>query len=109
MFKTYPPKKILSLGEKQLLTITRAIIKDYNLLILDEATSSIDSKNEQNIQKFIENLPKDKTAIIIAHKLSTITKADKIIVLKDGQIKEIGTHKTLYKEKGEYYTLLQSL
>lgn len=102
-------KDILSLGEKQLLTITRAIIKDYNLLILDEATSSIDSKNEQNIQKFIENLPKDKTAIIIAHKLSTITKADKIIVLKDGQIKEIGTHKTLYKEKGEYYTLLQSL
>ena len=57
----------------------------------------------------IENLPKDKTAIIIAHKLSTITKADKIVVLKNGEIKEIGTHKSLYKEKGEYYSLLQSL
>ena len=99
----------LSEGEKQLLTITRAIIKDYDLLILDEATSSIDSKNEQNIQKFIENLPKDKTAIIIAHKLSTIIKADKIIVLKNGEIKEIGNHNSLYKEKGEYYSLLQSL
>lgn len=102
-------KENLSKGEKQLLTITRAIIKDYNLLILDEATSNIDSKNEKNIQNFIENLPQDKTAIIIAHKLSTITKADKIIVLKNGEIKEIGTPSSLYKEKGEYYSLLQSL
>ena len=108
-YKINEDETCLSQGEKQLLTITRAIIKDYNLLILDEATSSIDSKNEQNIQNFIQTLPKDKTAIIIAHKLSTITKADKIIVLKNGEIKEIGNHSTLYKEKGEYYSLLQSL
>lgn len=102
-------KQQLSQGEKQLLTITRAITKDYNLLILDEATSNIDSKNEKSIQNFIDNLPNDKTAIIIAHRLSTILKADKIIVLKNGEITEIGNHHTLYNNKGEYYNFFQTL
>ena len=102
-------KQLLSQGEKQLLTITRAITKNYNLLILDEATSNIDSQNEKNIQNFIENLPSDKTAIIIAHRLSTILKADKIIVLKNGEITEIGNHHQLYNQKGEYYKFFQSL
>ena len=99
----------LSEGEKQLLVISRALIKEHNLLILDEATSNIDSKNEKDIQESLDTLTKDKTTIIIAHKLSTILKADKIIVMKNGKIIETGTHSSLYKEKGEYYSYLQSL
>jgi len=99
----------LSEGEKQLLIISRSLIKNHDLLILDEATSNIDSKNEKIIQETLDNLNKDKTTIIIAHRLSTILKADKIIVMKNGKIIESGTHNSLYKEKGEYYSYLQSL
>ena len=87
----------ISEGEKQLLTITRALLKSSSLLILDEATSSIDFKSENLIDKAIKNIDKNKITIIIAHKLSTITNADKIIVMKDGKIIEIGNHISLYK------------
>lgn len=99
----------LSQGEKQLLALTRSLIKHHNLLILDEATSNIDSKNEKDIQDSLDILTKDKTTIIIAHKLSTILKADKIIVMKNGNIIETGTHSSLYNKKGEYYSYLQTL
>lgn len=99
----------LSEGEKQLLALSRALIKKHNLLILDEATSSIDSKNEKDIQTSLDILTQNKTTIIIAHKLSTILKSDKIIVMKNGKIIESGNHASLYKEKGEYYSYLQTL
>lgn len=99
----------ISQGEKQLLTITRALLKNHSLLILDEATSSIDSKTEKIIEQTIQTTCKDKITLIIAHRLSTIINADKIIVLKDGKIIELGTPKDLYKQKGEYYRFLQAL
>jgi len=99
----------LSEGEKQLLIISRALLKKHNLLILDEATSNIDSKNEQLIQNALDKTSKNRTTIIIAHKISTILKADKIIVMKEGKIIEQGNHHTLYNEKGEYYNFLQAL
>lgn len=101
--------QIISEGEKQLLTIARGLIKDHSLLILDEATSNVDAKTEKLIEETINSINHNQITIIIAHRLSTITKADKIIVMKDGKIVEIGTHKNLYKEKREYYSLLQSL
>ena len=100
---------LLSSGEKQLITVARALIKDYDLLILDEATSDIDAKSEKIIQETINNISNDKIVIMVAHKLSTIINADKIIVIKNGSIIEIGTHQSLYKEKGEYYKYLQTL
>lgn len=99
----------LSQGEKQLLILSRALIKNHNLLILDEATSNVDSKNEKDIQTSLDTLTQDKTTIIIAHKLSTILKADKIIVMKNGNIIEVGTHSSLYNKKGEYFSYLQTL
>jgi ABC-type multidrug transport system fused ATPase/permease subunit len=101
--------QVLSEGEKQSLIISRALIKKHDLLILDEATSSIDSKNENDIQMVLDILTKNKTKIIIAHKLSTILNADKIVVLKEGKIVEIGDHNNLYKKRGEYYSFLQTL
>lgn len=101
--------QILSQGEKQLLTIIRTMLKSHSLIILDESTSNIDSSTEQLIEKSINNMSKDKITIIIAHKLSTITNADKIIVIKEGKIIEIGNHKDLYNKKGEYYNYLQIL
>ena len=95
----------LSVGEKQLLSFARAIIHDPNILILDEATSSIDTETEQLIQDAIEKVLKGRTSILIAHRLSTIVKADKIIVLKKGVITEQGTHKELLAQKGYYYNL----
>ena len=99
----------ISEGEKQLLTITRALLKNHSLLILDEATSYIDSKSETLIQNAINNNYENKITIIIAHRLSTIINADKILVMKNGKIIESGTHDSLYKEKGEYFRLLQAL
>jgi ATP-binding cassette, subfamily B, bacterial len=95
----------LSVGEKQLLSFARAIIHDPNILILDEATSSIDTETEQLIQDAIEKVLKGRTSILIAHRLSTIVKADKIVVLKKGVITEQGTHKELLAQKGYYYNL----
>ena len=95
----------LSLGQRQLLSFLRALLYDPSILILDEATSSIDSESERLIQKAIDQLIVGRTSIVIAHRLSTIRKADKIIVLDKGVIKEMGTHNQLLHQKGHYYNL----
>ena len=95
----------LSGGQRQRLSIARAIAKDSPILILDEATSALDSATEKLVQSAIKNIHKDRTKIIIAHRLSTIQDADRIIVLKDGQIIEQGSHKELLKLSGEYAKL----
>jgi ATP-binding cassette subfamily B protein len=94
--------KSLSGGEKQRISIARAILKDAPIVLLDEATASVDPDNEQFIQKAINELVKNKTLIIIAHKLSTIRNADQILVLDNGRIVQRGTHDQLIKEKGIY-------
>lgn len=94
-------------GQRQRIAIARAILKDAPLIILDEATSSLDNKNESDIQRSLETLLKDKTAIIVAHRLSTVKNADRILVLSSGNIVEEGTHQELM-EKGEYYYHLVS-
>ena len=95
----------LSLGQRQLLSFIRALLFDPSILILDEATSSIDSESELLIQHAIDTLINGRTSIVIAHRLSTIRKASKIIVLDKGEIKEIGTHPELLRLKGHYYKL----
>ena len=97
----------LSGGQRQRLSIARAIAKDSPILILDEATSALDSATENLVQSAIEKMQKDRTTIIIAHRLSTIQNADRIIVLKDGEIIEQGTHNDLIKASGEYSKLTQ--
>lgn len=92
----------LSGGEKQRVSIARAILANKKILVLDEATSSLDSQTEYEIQKDLEKLMKGRTSIIIAHRLSTIMKADKIIVMKRGKIVQMGTHKQLISKPGEY-------
>ncbi len=96
---------LLSTGEKQLISFARAIIGDPRILILDEATSSVDTMTEQIIQKALTKVTKGRTSFIIAHRLSTIRDADVIIVVKDGKIVEQGTHKELMKMKGYYNSL----
>ena len=97
----------LSTGQKQLLSFARALAFDPNILILDEATSSVDSDTELLIQQALDILLKNRTSIIIAHRLSTIEKADKIVVLHHGELREIGTHEELLKQNGIYYKLYQ--
>lgn len=98
----------LSHGEKQLLCITRVMLAKPPILILDEATSSIDTRTERLIQKAFDELTKGKTAFIVAHRLSTIQNADTILVMKDGKLIEQGNHQTLIEKKGFYYQLYQS-
>ncbi len=98
----------LSVGEKQLLTIARAMVKKSDLLILDEATSSVDTRTEILIQNAMDKLSKGKTSFIIAHRLSTIKNADVILVMKDGNIIETGNHETLLQQKGFYAELYLS-
>ena len=98
----------ISKGQKQLLTIARAYLLNSNMLILDEATSNVDTRTEIQIQEAMTNLMKDKTCFIIAHRLSTIQHADLILVVKDGDIIEKGNHYELLKNKGFYYELDQS-
>ena len=98
----------ISQGQKQLLTIARAILADKPILILDEATSSVDTRTEVLIQKAMNKLMEDRTTFVIAHRLSTIRNADKILVLKDGDIIEQGNHDELLEQKGFYSELYQS-
>lgn len=98
----------ISGGQKQLLTIARAILANPKILILDEATSSVDTRTEELIQKAMDKLMKNRTSFIIAHRLSTIKNADLILVLKDGDIVEQGTHDELLKKNGFYSTLYNS-
>ena len=98
----------VSQGQKQLLTIARAILADNRILILDEATSSVDTRTEIRIQKALDNLMKGRTSFVIAHRLSTIKNADMILVMKDGDIIEQGTHKELLAKNGFYAELYNS-
>jgi ATP-binding cassette subfamily B multidrug efflux pump len=95
----------LSQGQRQLISFARALLYNPAILILDEATSSVDSESEQLIQHAIDTLIKDRTSIVIAHRLSTIRKADRIIVMDKGQIIERGNHQSLLDQQGEYYKL----
>jgi ATP-binding cassette subfamily B protein len=95
----------LSVGQRQLLSFIRAMVYDPKILVLDEATSSVDSETEEMIQEAISNMMTNRTSIVIAHRLSTIQKANKIIVLDHGEIKEQGTHETLLLKEGHYAQL----
>ena len=98
----------LSQGQKQQLTIARAMIADKPMLILDEATSSVDTRTEQQIQAAMDKLMENRTSFVIAHRLSTIKNADLILVLKDGDIIESGNHEDLMKQNGFYASLYNS-
>ena len=97
---------LLSGGQKQRLAIARALIKNAPIVILDEATSALDNKSEAVVQKAIENLMKNRTVFVIAHRLSTVKNAEQIIVINDGQIVEQGTHEELLKISNGAYTAL---
>ena len=98
----------ISKGQKQLLTIARAMLYDTSMLILDEATSNVDTNTEQQVQEAMRNLMQGKTCFVIAHRLSTIQNADRILVVDHGNVVEQGTHETLLAQKGMYYRLYAS-
>ena len=95
----------LSVGQRQLVSFARAILADPRILILDEATSSVDAYSEMLIQKALEKLLKNRTSFVIAHRLSTIVNADKLLVLDNGRIVETGNHKELLEQSGLYKRL----
>jgi ATP-binding cassette subfamily B protein len=97
----------LSLGQRQLLSFIRALLYDPSILILDEATSSVDTESELLIQEAIDKLIAGRSSIVIAHRLSTIRKAHQIIVMDKGEIKEVGTHEELLQLQGYYFKLHQ--
>jgi ATP-binding cassette subfamily B protein len=98
---------LLSVGERQRVTIARALIKDPPIIVLDEATSSLDAESEAMVQEALERLMKGRTTFVIAHRLSTVVNADRIIVLRDGQIVEAGSHRELMRLGGYYSTLVK--
>jgi ATP-binding cassette subfamily B protein len=98
----------LSQGQRQLLSIARAALADPRVLILDEATSSVDTRTERKIQAALEELMRGRTSFVIAHRLSTIRKADQVLVIKAGELIERGTHEELLAEQGFYYDLYMS-
>ena len=98
----------ISGGQKQLLTIARALLANRRLLILDEATSNVDTRTEILLQKAMDKLMRGRTCFVIAHRLSTIVDADLILVINDGQIVEAGTHEGLLEKQGFYYRLYTS-
>ena len=98
----------LSGGERQRISIARALLIDPRILILDEATSSVDTTTEMEIQEALDNLIQGRTTIAIAHRLSTLRKADRLVVLDRGQIVEIGQHEELLARKGAYHALYEA-
>jgi ABC-type multidrug transport system fused ATPase/permease subunit len=98
----------LSVGQRQLISFARALLADPRILILDEATSSVDTQTEQIIQKALATLLKGRTSFVIAHRLSTIINADKIVVIHDGKIVEQGIHSELLASQGMYYDLYKT-
>jgi subfamily B ATP-binding cassette protein MsbA len=98
---------MLSGGQRQRLAIARALLRDPDILILDEATSALDTASERLVQQAIEELSRDRTVLVIAHRLSTVQQADQIAVLDQGQLVEVGTHTELLKQKGYYAKLHQ--
>jgi ATP-binding cassette subfamily B protein len=99
---------LLSVGQRQLISFARALLADPRILILDEATSSVDIQTEQIIQAALAKLLKGRTSFVIAHRLSTITSADRIIVIHDGRIVEQGTHTELLAKQGMYFELYRT-
>ena len=97
----------LSGGQRQRLAIARAVLRDAPILILDEATSSVDTETEKLIQQALERLMEGRTTVVIAHRLSTIRNADQIVVLQDGQIEDGGTHEQLMARDGTYRALCE--
>ena len=97
----------LSGGERQRISIARAILKNAPVILLDEATSSLDPENEVEIQTALSELVKEKTVVVIAHRLRTVVNADQILVLKDGKLEESGTHEKLMEKNGLYRQLYQ--
>jgi ATP-binding cassette subfamily B protein len=98
----------LSQGQRQLLAIARAILADPDILILDEATSNVDTRTEKHLQKALMQLMEGRTSFVIAHRLSTIRDADQVLVIKEGEIVERGTHEELLSDCGFYHTLYTS-
>jgi ATP-binding cassette subfamily B protein/subfamily B ATP-binding cassette protein MsbA len=96
---------VLSVGQRQLISFARALLADPRILILDEATSSVDTQTERVIQHALSHLLQDRTSFVIAHRLSTVINADRIVVIQDGRLVEEGTHEQLLARRGVYYTL----